>query len=337
MGEAAFADLPLDVGVAELLPPLGAVAGCGVAVGMCFFADAIARAFFGAGKTAVGWIPFAGDLVESSVDTIEQYVTGYIGEAESYYDAELGAATRNLADAGDKVLAQLAALGLLEDSIARRVGDWVAHTVQQDVVDRVVHESVVVVDHGIDYVGDATRVGDQALHGIDELLTGRVGSLEHAIEDVVEPDIATLRERTRAIEDELGRAWDEVKAHGEVIGAAGLASAVAVALETLGADWVRCRSAGLAGKALCGLGSGLLSDLLDGLLDIGALYELCSLVTLMTDAAAGSEVSGVLVTIVDGLEDLVRCRKLHGSGGLSEALYVQPGSLTSYGAPGVAA
>jgi hypothetical protein len=179
-------------------------------------------------------------------------------------------------------------------------------------------------------------VGVAALHETVSALTARVGTLEHDWQGVLDPTVEELRERTKAIEDGFTHAWDLLKEHSEALGIGALTSTVAVALEQLGADWIRCGGTGAVGRALCGLGPAILEDLLAGALDIAGLYELCNIVTLLTDAASGGEVQSVLGEIVDGIDDLTRCRKLKPAASLKQTLYALPGPVTAMAAAGVA-
>jgi len=90
----------------------------------------------------------------------------------------------------------------------------------------------------------------------------RIRAGEHAIEDVLAPDIAALRERARAIEHRLDRLWKWVRAHEKIVVTAAFTGAVAVALSRLGGRWIRCKNWRRIGNHVCGLPTNLIEDLL---------------------------------------------------------------------------
>src|SRR6266566_1571554 len=84
--------------LAEAIPPVGPIftpalaalfliAGCIVAIGMVKLVDAISRSFFGTVGGAIGWIPFAGKVVQHSLHKIEQKISHGLGSAERKLDA----------------------------------------------------------------------------------------------------------------------------------------------------------------------------------------------------------------------------------------------------------
>ena len=156
---------------------------------------------------------------------------------------------------------------------------------------------------------------------------------EH-ITHLIEPELDTLRSRIHELEKGATSAWSLLEQHGESLGADALTAAVGVGLAALGGSWIECEATQLLGRGVCGVGANTIRNLLLGLLDIGALFELCTIVTLMIDAASSSEVRDVFSTITAGIDDLIKCRGLSPSAPLPQTYYARPGVLTAYGSPG---
>ena len=83
--------------VIRAAPQVGMIAILAVALGMILAVDAVCRAFFGTLKGAVGWIPFAGNVVTSPISKIEQKVISYLSGLEQDIDSAMGHAVHNLA------------------------------------------------------------------------------------------------------------------------------------------------------------------------------------------------------------------------------------------------
>ena len=80
--------------------------------------------------------------------------------------------------------------------------------------------------------------------------------------EVLEPSIAGLRARTKALEHGAVRTFDWIRAHPGTLAATAFAGAVAAALTKLGGGWIRCKNWRSIGKHVCGLPNALIEALL---------------------------------------------------------------------------
>jgi hypothetical protein len=81
----------------------------------------------------------------------------------------------------------------------------------------------------------------------------RIRSADWEIDHVLEPGLANVRARTKALEHGAVRTWEWIRAHGRSAGALAFAGAVAWALTKLGVGWIRCANWRRIGKTVCGL------------------------------------------------------------------------------------
>jgi hypothetical protein len=261
--------------VAEALPQLFILAGLIVSLGIVYVSDKFVRALFGTIKGAVGWLPWLGHVITAPIEQIEQKLTNALGEAESKIDSAMGASFHKLASIVITTAELLIALPVFLYELGQLVG-------------RLLRDSTTA-RHGIERAaGLATDAGKVAQHGIDrtrsleqDLSRGidavgeRVTGLEHEVADVLARDVAALRQRTREIEDGFGNAWELIRKHEEALGIGALTGAVALALEELDAQWVRCEANKALGKLVCGSGPALWEALLAGVLDELVVSDLC--------------------------------------------------------------
>src|SRR6202043_2188520 len=90
----------------------------------------------------------------------------------------------------------------------------------------------------------------------------RLRQAENEITHVLEPDIAALRARTKAIEHGAVKTFDWIRAHPGAVATTAFAGAVALALRKLGGGWIRCKNWRAIGKHVCGLPWSLIESLL---------------------------------------------------------------------------
>jgi hypothetical protein len=84
-----------------------------------------------------------------------------------------------------------------------------------------------------------------------------------------------------------------------------------------GGNWIECEANKLVGKALCRQGPRKLSNLINGLVDLAAILNICQLTTLLIDTAESGPVQDGLKLLTDGVDELVKCRGI--------AVYHPPG------------
>src|SRR5437764_1217825 len=226
----------------DALAILGPLAGALFIVGCIYVIDHFIRALFGTVSGAVGWIPFVGKIISAPIHAIEQKVTHSLGSAERRFDAyiatswhKLGMLVRHigreLEDAAKLALGVALALTLLPTKalvhylirVATRPLRAGIHTLEREYKG---------IEHGV-------KTLDREL---DHVVIPRLRAAEHAIEGVIEPELAGVRARERALEHGAVSTWEWIRRHPFSVASAAFAAAVAVALGRLGAGWIRCRN-----------------------------------------------------------------------------------------------
>lgn len=283
--------------MAEAIPELGILCIAIVALGLVLLAEALVRGLFGTVSGAIGWIPWVGKVITAPIDTIAQKLISLLGAAEAKIDSTIGQSWHKLADTVVTVAELLIALPILLYDVVKLLGRLVVSDVTHGEATRAARsaaaDALAQARAGIDRV---RATGDHALHGIDAL-AGRVGALEHATADVLQPEIAAARGAVHGLEGEVGRAWDVLKDHEVALGIGALTAATAVALSELEAGYIRCDANKLLGRAVCRTGPQGMGNLL-GLFAAGALaLDFKEYVKLM---------QGVTKVTTEGVSELLR-------------------------------
>lgn len=296
------------VTVSALLIPLFRVCGLVVTLGVVFAVDALTRAFFGTVSGGIGWIPFLGQVIESPIHKIEAKVSSFLGGLETHIDASMGGYFHALADAVGRLADGEAESAWVDWTLgkalhlARAAVNTLPHhgTVTSQV--RTVVKQVRTVIHTV-YV-----TGKIAAHAAPGIVTRQVGALTGELDHVIEWDIPRLWRRTRSIENQLARLYRLARAHAVTLTTDAAVAAVAVALARLGGGWIRCRNWSKIGRAVCGLPSALIDDLLLTSVTALAVTDVCD----FADAAytVAQELQPLLFGLVDVENGLVGC---HGA------------------------
>jgi hypothetical protein len=143
---------------------------------------------------------------------------------------------------------------------------------------------------------------------VESIVEGRFKAIDHTIDRVLLPDIAGLRTRTRTLEDQLDTVWKNVRRLDKLLGTAAFAGAVAIALETLGVSWIRCKNWRKIGRGICGLPSDLIDLLFLDALTAFVVTDLCLYAGAIEVVA--QDLVPVFMGLVDVEEALVGC---HGA------------------------
>ena len=251
---------------APLLPPLLILAGLMFALGCVYFIDYFCRGLFGTATTLTSWIPWLGKKIDNGLHSVESRVTNFLGQAEQTIDARVAAAWHQLTHTVEQLgaelrrnavaIATIAALltgnvwALLIPSIRHKLQQWV------NVIPKQIGSLTKTVNTVERIVLKATPAQVRAL----------VGSIVQPWERTIELDLSKLRARVKSLEDEASKLYERVKGITTVPLVAAAAAVVAVALTSLGLNWIRCRNVKGIGRSLCGaLGADLLALLEAGL------------------------------------------------------------------------
>lgn len=269
-----------------LLVPILAIAGYLLCLGMAYAADGIVRALFGSLAGKVGWIPWAGKVIQAPIHTIVRKLTGYLGRIEAALEKRIAATFNDLAklivglsvDIYDTALLlsemswhltkgiPAAALGRRLSTVARKA------TTAQATADRALSlaRNIDAADRhpGSSTAGANVRVQIRPLRlelrRFERTTNSRVTALEHAIAAPI-PHVG-VRDRAPSYpaRREIGRLWKRVRAHERLlVGGAGIAL-VLRAMAKLKLGWLRCSNVSKLGRRTCSLDSALLESLLSG-------------------------------------------------------------------------
>jgi hypothetical protein len=254
--------IPVEIGLAEALAVLGKLAAVVFVLGCIYVVHGFVIALFGFADRAVGWIPWFGHVATAPLHKIEQKVIHELAKAEQSIDSYVGHSWHQLARLVRKVAVEFYGLaGELLHIVAFLDRLWGPATIL-----RVLRAALHPI-RALQHVEHAALV---RLHGAEawlrrmvvEGVLPRIGRIEHELDHVLEHDIATLRARTRTLEQEALREFRWLRSKPWLIVSAAFVGAVAIALRRLGLGWLRCNNVRKTGRFLCGLPVNLLEDIL---------------------------------------------------------------------------
>jgi len=273
-----------------LFIPLFFIMACAFALGLCELADSFTRALFGTVSGAVGWIPWLGSRIQGGVHDIEKRITSYLGGAISFYEERLGAFFHQLASVVTWWVDEISAISHTLYTLAAHVA--------ANGYERAIHAAVHSIDATITGVRGrltaAERSIDALFHATERTLEtqiiSRVAHFEHAVAGQLEHDFGIARhgiDYLERLEQRLTKRLGRVEV---LLGTVGLAAALARVFGL--PDW-RCLTRGNIGqtaRALCGIPSHLLQDLLGLITDFLVLANICDVIpwleTAFSDVAA---------------------------------------------------
>lgn len=166
------------------------------------------------------------------------------------------------------------------------------------------------------------------LHGAEHGLQGLVHHvvaeaehelhrLEHAISVAIphagylEREIESLRKRFGTLEKRLS--------HSALVALIG-----ATIFDRFGLGGLRCPGwIRFFNKNSCGLGS-LLSDIVDGIIAVMVVEDICAITHEASAIAESSDVQGFLTSVVDGMDDLLTCQGVQVAPALTGPYYTPP-------------
>jgi hypothetical protein len=289
---------PAAPAIAELLAPLGMLCILIVCYGMVLGVDAIARAFFGTASGAVGWIPYAGSLLQSGIHKIEEKIVSFLAGLEHDIDRAIGHSWHALASVAThlwhllerdslllwQALKFLSGVPTLHELLhAER---WLRHSIKV-----AAHDAAVALRHAI-------RHEERALRSVAQGIYPRLRTLEHEVTKTLPRAIRHARSLAREAENAVARLGKRVQSLEQALSAGAIAAAVTTALAAVGLDWIACSTRNnVNGKSKCNLWDDIEALLAATTLVIGAM----SLIEL---ARAEQKVVGEAANIVRGFWEL---------------------------------
>lgn len=258
--------------------PLGEILVYLVGIALCLLCVYLAKAFFGAANSSVGWIPYLGKVATRSLTSIEQKIVSFMSEAAAHLDAKMGAALHDLARVvdwlGEEIRRHANLLEILAGILAGTAGVGLVTSAIQNLL----HHSRVAKAVAQQAARKAVAVGHAVERGIGADVLPRIKSLEREYADVISLDLPAIRARDRVLGHTVGSVWEWVRRHTLVAGSLATTAAVAWALARVGGSWIRCNNWGRVGRKVCGLPGSWVDDLLALVADFLLLENICQVI-----------------------------------------------------------
>jgi hypothetical protein len=316
--------------LSDAVPLLARLALLIVALGLLEGMSAITNFINWAIREALGPFGFLAGIVQFSLDQVLQPFSNYLSEAEGAIDNEIAISFHKIAQIWITAGKTLLGLATSTFQLGERLGaDLAAHTGTQVIVEKITGAEKVVdrtINH---YETKVEKIIEQAPR-VEHVITQGATVTVHEITHLIEPELEALRDRIGKLEKGAAILWDEAKEAGEGFGISALTAATAAGLAGLGGSWIECEASQLFGRGICNIGPNAIRNLLSGLIDLAALLNLCTLLTLMYETAESSEVQGLLATFTGGIEALINCRGVDTSAAFPIVPLSLPPSLYPY-------
>jgi hypothetical protein len=329
------APAPPGPSVPEAVPDLGKMSGLIVLLGLLALLVALTEMLNWAFKVALYPFTRGRAAPQFTPKTLGQGISSTLGNWEAKIDADIGLSFHKLAEMVDRGVADVGLVTKLVQTLAARL------VALEGTSPRVAHAAQAAAAAAAAAQTTATHASaaaaTTAAHSgrVEGGLQGQIDALTHHVTHLIEPELDTLRSAIPALEHGASTAWDEIVKHERLLGEAAMAAAVAAGLSRIGAGWVACEANQLLGQATCRRGPNAVKNLLEGLIDIAVILDLCQIVGLLVDVAESQAVTDVLTTLTSGIQELIQCRGIALAKPLPRGLYAQPGVLTGYAQPGV--
>jgi hypothetical protein len=200
---------------------------------------------------ALSGLPFPINKLAGPVKSLAQGITNVCGKLEAGVDHLAGAAWHTFARYLDHLWQQLEQQSVVVWEIAHLMG-LISGAIHR--VEALVH-STARIGHGVtaavkaltrEYHGIEHRVKvleRDIAKGIGHDVLPRVKTLEREVGRIEHSTIPAIRAAEDQAEAAIGNLWEWVRQHTLVAGTSAFAGAVAIALTTLGLDWIKCNSA----------------------------------------------------------------------------------------------
>lgn len=269
-------------------------------------------------SNTVGRLPGIGGAIDGIARSLEATITSTLGSAISGVDKQIAFWWHTLGDIVAWTYNEIRAHASLLETIATvMIGAGGIRLVYNSVhsvnglVRSIAHTATAALakatalEHALEHP-ERGLLG-KALHTLLHPLTARLGVVERwiagtggtiagEINQVIEPDIAALKQRATALENEAIRVYRDASGVWHAVNVDAIAAAISLALPALGWQWLKCSSLGSATSTRgCGLWNGL-EDVLGLLVDTALLASACEII-----APLETVVSDVAVPIVDTL------------------------------------
>lgn len=248
-----------------VLVPMLAFCGFVAAAGIVYTAHAFAAATVGFVGGVLSEVPVVGKWLGNPVLSLYKTIVAPLASAEAYLDSHIAIMWHRLARVVTGIAEEIAGLAILAGYLVYYVAKeaYGAKVWAQQEAARLVR---IGVHAALVYIGGREVALARYVLGrvgaVERTVVAQVRALDAAVTHVVEYDIASLRARADTIARFYTRLYQRVARLEGLTTTAALTAAVALALSTLGLDWLRCRNVNRLGRAACALPFQLIEDLL---------------------------------------------------------------------------
>lgn len=321
-----------DPGIPQTLPELGKLAL--LILILAFIA--LAKAF----TDFLNWL-FArvlGPLLPKSSSSplnpteVTQSLSNALGTAAQGIDTEIGASFSKMAQTTNRIGTTIVAVAGSVYTVAAGLAKLEARSGEAGKAASAASASAARAQLTAASAAAAAATTARALPRAIEAVQAQNREAITHITTVIEPELEALRSRIHELEKGATSSWDLLREHGEALGIDAMTATAGVALAKLGGSWIECEAAKLLGKGVCSTGASTIKNLLEGLLDIGALLELCTLTKLLYAAADASPLQDLLKTVILGTEDLIKCQGASSPTALPSGAYAALSPPTAWAA-----
>lgn len=238
-----------------------------------------------------------GDKIANGVVAIANPVIHELGRAAQASDAQVAKWFYGLASVAKQVFDAIEAVAMLTVSLTYWIVKGVVWPAIKDSFRAVkvtqINQAKVARDTRQHAVGAQAAQGRPLTARISHSVAAalrpawqRIGALEHEVGVAIPNEVEWLRDRDRS----LGRLYDQVfkkvKEQGKALTGIAAATLTAVALERLGASWIRCSRWKRLGRRVCGPWGSIIDDLLLGAFAFDVLVDPVEIARLADEAEA---------------------------------------------------
>lgn len=277
-------------------------------------------------------VPWVGGKLSDAVHTMSRAITSAAGTLEGGIDSIIGAAWHALARYIDHALNQFVAHSSVILHLARLIGSGI-YSVSGlrglvHAVSKVAHAALHLTHtlereyHGIEH---RVKVIEREIgQGIGHDVITRVNELGHEVGRIERKVIPGIQQGIQAAEGELTdlERWLGIRFPAKYLDwALGL---VVAALGSLGWNFLKCSAwRGLGSRLTCGMGQ-LLLDLLEGVIAVMVVEDICAITRLAISVVESAEVTDFLTSVEDGMQDLFTCQGVDVAPALAGPYYSPP-------------